>query len=474
MTEDPFAEPGDAEHTIIRPRPGGRGSSPAAARPSPAVPPQRPAQPGPPPAAPPAVAPRAVTRAPAATTSEAAPPPNIPFDTPSGSPLPAMAMPLLQLVARLRNTAQRPDATDLYERTARALRDFEQRATELGVPGEQIRAAHYALCVSIDEAVLNTPWGAASEWVHRPLTSAFHRDQSQGGRFLELLARLKQTPARFMPVIEIMYLCLSLGVMGRYRTAARGTDELLKTRAETCALITSQSDLGPELSPRWKGVSAPYRAARGGVPVWVVYAAALAVCGGLFVAVSTALNTSSDTLYARMLSAPPTSMPVITRAAAVHPPPPPPAPAVPTVLDRLQASLKPDIEAGRVSVSGTATMPIVRVGNRHGFVAGSAMLPRSLAAVLERIGAALKGEPGQVEVTAYTDNQPIRTVRFPSNFALSSARAKAAAAAVARAVGNAARVHFQGRADADPIASNATPEGREQNRRIEISLRPDA
>jgi type VI secretion system protein ImpK len=381
-------------------------------------------------------------------------------------------MPLLQLVARLRNAAQRPDTANLYERTRRALRGFEQRATDAGVPAEQIRAAHYALCVSIDEAVLNTPWGATSEWARRPLAGAFHRDQSQGGRFLELLTRLKQTPANFMPVIEIMYLCLSLGVMGRYRSAAQGAQELNKTRAETCALITGQKDLGPDLSPRWKGIAAPYRRTRGGVPVWVVYAAALAVCGGLFVSVSTALNAASDTLYARMLSAPPASMPVITRAAIVRPPPP--APAAPSVLDRLRASLKADIEAGIVSIGGTATMPIVRVGNRNGFAAGSAVLPRNLEAVLDRVATALKAEPGQLELTAYTDNQPIRTVRFPSNFALSSARAKVAAAVVARAVGDPARVHFQGRADADPIASNATAEGREQNRRIEISLRPDA
>ena len=461
MTEDPFAEPTDAEHTIIRPRPGGRVSSPVA-------PPPRPARVDPPPAAS-----FAATRAPATSTAEVSAL-NIPFETPSGSPLPAFAMPLLQLVARLRNTVHPPEASDLYGRTARALRRFEQGANDAGVPAEQIRAAHYALCVSIDEAVLNTPWGAASEWARRPLASAFHRDQGQGSRFVELLERLQQTPATFMPVIEIMYLCLSLGVMGRYRTAARGAGELHNRWAETCALITGQKELGPDLSPRWKGVTAPYRPARAKVPVWVAYAAALAACGGLFVAVSAALNATSDTLYARMLSAPPASMPVITRAAAVRPPPPPPAASVPTALDRLLASLRPDVEADLVSVGGTATMPIVRVGNRNGFAAASAALRPDLTAVLQRIGAALKAEPGQVEVIAYTDNRPIRTVRFPSNFALSSARAKVAAAVVARAVGNPARVHFQGRADADPIASNATPEGREQNRRIEISLRPDA
>ena len=73
----------------------------------------------------------------------------------------------------------------------------------------------------------------------------------------------------------------------------------------------------------------------------------------------------------------------------------------------------------------------------------------------------------------HTDNQPIRTVRFPSNYQLSAARAKAASDIIARTVGTPSRLSAEGRADADPIASNATIEGREENRRIEVILHLD-
>jgi type VI secretion system protein ImpK len=202
----------------------------------------------------------------------------------------------------------------------------------------------------------------------------------------------------------------------------------------------------------------------------VVYAAALAMCGGLFLWVSTALNAASDDQYARMLSAPPGSMPQISRAVAVQPPPPPPAPPEPSVLDRLRVSLKPDIDGGAVSIAGTAATPVVRVSNRNGFPPGRAVPPPALTAVLERIGKALKSEPGTIQVIDYTDDQPIHTVQFPSNFQLSTARAHAASAAIARTLGNATRLSAEGRADADPIAANNTAEGREQNRRIEIVL----
>jgi type VI secretion system protein ImpK len=171
-----------------------------------------------------------------------------------------------------------------------------------------------------------------------------------------------------------------------------------------------------------------------------------------------------------MLTAAPDHMPQISRAVAVQPPAPPPAPPEPTALDRLSAALKPSIDSGVVTILGTPATPIIRVNTGTGFSSGDATLHAPLAAVLRKIGAALATEPGPVQVIAYTDNQPIRTVRFPSNFQLSAARARAARAVIARSIGDAKRLSAEGRADADPIASNATAEGREQNRRIEIVL----
>jgi type VI secretion system protein ImpK len=190
----------------------------------------------------------------------------------------------------------------------------------------------------------------------------------------------------------------------------------------------------------------------------------------LFVYISTGLNAASDDLYARMLAAPPATMPTITRAAIVVPPPPPPAPPEPTSLDKLRTFLKPEIDQGLVSVLGTASTPVVRISNRGLFASGSATVQQAFVPLLDRIGQALSTERGTVQVIGYTDNQPIHTVQFPSNFQLSTIRAQAAKAVVARTVGDPARISAEGRGEADPLVTNATPEGREQNRRIEIVL----
>ena len=105
------------------------------------------------------------------------------------------------------------------------------------------------------------------------------------------------------------------------------------------------------------------------------------------------------------------------------------------------------------------------------FASGSAALQASFKPLLDRIGLALKEEAGPVQVIGYTDNEPIRTVAFPSNFQLSMARADAASKMLATTIGDPSRLSAEGRADADPIAPNSTPEGRERNRRIEILLK---
>jgi type VI secretion system protein ImpK len=119
----------------------------------------------------------------------------------------------------------------------------------------------------------------------------------------------------------------------------------------------------------------------------------------------------------------------------------------------------------------TPPTPLVRIKNRGMFASGSATVEARFFPLLDRIANGLKDEPGQVQIVGYTDNQPIRNnLKFPSNFQLSLARAEAAKAIIDRKIGDPSRTAAEGRGEADPLAPNTTPEGREENRRIEIVL----
>jgi type VI secretion system protein ImpK len=447
MSDNPFLEPDDAKRTVIRPIPGGRRPEPAPAQTAALHPGGTEAEAG----------------AAAASAGE-----GVETVATGVNPLVAAAAPLLQLLARLPNTINHPDPGDLRERAVRAMHTFEQRTRDLNLPRELLAPAHYALCASIDDVVLNTPWGSTGVWDANSLISSFHKEVRSGERFFQLLGQMRQNPGLFLPVIELMYLCMSLGFQGQYRLAPRGPAELDRLREETYAVIVRQRQAPePDLSPHWKGIAAPYRGVRPTLPVWVAASLALALLGALFVWFSTTLNAASDDLFARMLNAPPPRMPEIVRVAPVKPLPPPPEPAA---IDRLCTFLKPEIDQGLVTVVCAPPNPLVRIRNRGMFASGSATVDPRFVPLLNRIGAGLKDEAGSVEVVGYTDNQPIHTLQFPSNFQLSAARAQAARALIARALGDPSHITAEGRGEADPLTKNATPEEREENRRIEIVL----
>jgi type VI secretion system protein ImpK len=453
MSDNPFAEPEDDNRTVIRPTPGRRRSQPA-------VPPAE-AGAGPPPRQdPPAARPVAMAEG---TENTAI----------GEDALTAAAAPLLQLMARLRNTANPPDSGDLRERTVRQVRIFEQEARDKEVPLEQLRPAHYALCASLDDVVLNTPWGSSGTWSEHSLVSTFHQEVRSGERFFDVLKQMCANPGKYLPVIKLMYLCMSLGFIGQYRLSRRGVGDINRIREETYAVIVRQQKAAePDLAPHTKGIDAPYRPARFRLPLWVAASAGLGIVAGLFLWFSIGLNATSDDLYARLQTAPPSRMPTITRIPVVEPQPAPtpPLPPEPTVLDRLRKFLQPEIDQGLVEVTGTVGQPLVRITGRGMFPSGSATVNPSFKPLLDRIGLALKEEPGTVRVIGYTDDQPIRTIAFPSNFQLSTARAKEASVIIGKSAGDPSRITAEGRADADPIATNSTPEGRERNRRIEVVL----
>jgi type VI secretion system protein ImpK len=181
------------------------------------------------------------------------------------------------------------------------------------------------------------------------------------------------------------------------------------------------------------------------------------------------LGRASSAQFEALVTAPPNALPAITRAAPVVAPVQAP-PAGPTILDRLAGFLSPEIAAGKVSVLGTVNAPVIRINNAGLFASGSADVEAGDVPLLQKIGTALGRETGTVSVTGYTDNQPIHTLQFPSNFDLSNARAQAAAAILDQTIGDQSRLSAKGMGDADPVGDNATAAGRAQNRRIEIVL----
>jgi chemotaxis protein MotB len=105
------------------------------------------------------------------------------------------------------------------------------------------------------------------------------------------------------------------------------------------------------------------------------------------------------------------------------------------------------------------------------FDSGSAVIKAGATRTLERIGRIIAAEARHpVQVEGHTDDRPIATSQYPSNWQLSGARAAAVVQQLTGAGVSGKRTSLAGYAAEHPIASNATPAGRATNRRVEVIL----
>ncbi len=399
------------------------------------------------------------------------------------------AAPLLNLAHSLRNTEEQPDIAELRQVTIDAVGRYERDLASARISPERARAAHYVVCATIDDVVLSKRWGVRAGWARSGLVSTFHMDVTGGDRVFDLLDHFQQSPGTNKDLLLLIYLCLSLAFEGRTRVSPRGSLELGRIRDSLYKTLLGQYGVFErELSPHWRGVSARHKPLRTAVALWTILSvlALLFALGYMFFTLS--LNSASDATFERLANLPPRDTPSVLietpkpkEVVAQTPPPvkkppetPPPVEVKPqpTPLDNLLAFLQPEVDRKLVTLSNSNGRLLVRINNSGLFDTGSADVSDKFRDLLQHIGGALASEKFRAVVVGYTDNVPIRTAQFPSNWHLSEARARAVGDILATYTGKDA-ILTEGRADSDPLASNDTQEGREANRRTEILVLTD-
>jgi chemotaxis protein MotB len=138
----------------------------------------------------------------------------------------------------------------------------------------------------------------------------------------------------------------------------------------------------------------------------------------------------------------------------------------------LQEMLEQEITEGLIDVETEGTNIIIRIQEKGSFPSGRANLNPDFFEVITKITEVIATTPGKIIVAGHTDNIPISTKRFRSNWELSSARAVTVVHAM---LSNAAleedRFLIQGYADSKPLVDNDTAENRALNRRVELIIR---
>ncbi len=378
------------------------------------------------------------------------------------NPILAEANGILSMVGQIRSTASHSDVLFLKETLAQKLRDYENRLRQHNVELETIDTARYCLCCSIDEAVLNTHWGSQSTWSHDSLLSSFYSSSQGGEAFFKHLDNALSQPESQLDLLELMYVCLSLGFVGQYRLEKNGLENHRRLRKQIMSILKSYGrgtakEMSVNIDKRTLSGSQMSERA----PLWVVCSVTLAILVCVFMYLSYDLNSASNRTFSNLVNLiqPDRQVSSAELESKVQP-----------VADRISMYLATEMNKGLVTVEALPDRVRISLKAQDLFESGSADVVAYIQPVVSKIARTLEATEGKILVTGHTDDNPIFTSKYPSNWHLSLARATAMSDQLIANSGLEGRVLPEGLGDARPLVENTSSDNRALNRRIEIDL----
>ncbi len=363
------------------------------------------------------------------------------------------AIPLLNKASQMKYFQSKVSTQEVLNGLRKDIEVFEEIAEEKGVRYETIKAARYCLCTLLDEFAAKNSW-ADQEWAAHSLLVTFHNETWGGEQFFKLIDRVKQEPLKNINLIELMYYCLVLGYMGKYQVLNNGKVSIENIKKELEKIIreygTASSPILIDNINKNKLLAKKHRH----IPFWI-----LAVIAGAVVLLSyTGLNwylaqtTSEINSRINKLSV----TPVQTNSGEQ--------------IQLLSPLLKNEIDNKLIQVDevpGKSTITILGDGL---FTSGADKIQDRYFPVMAAVGQALNEVKGRVVVSGYTDDQPISSTQYPSNWHLSQGRADAIKKILSTYMNDPARVRSEGKGAENPRYPNDSNENRAKNRRVEITV----
>jgi len=445
--DDPFGNYLDEDKTVLKPSPGRRNQN---------------ASP------PPSAVQNSQVESPASFTQDISAQLNLHSDK---NVLAGCALPLLSLINQLRNSASHADVPGLRNAIINEIKTFDTKARQSGCPVEQVQTARYALCSLLDEVILNTPWGCNSIWSTQSMLITFHKESWGGEKFFQVLNNIISQPGTYFNLLELFYYCLSLGFEGKYKIQEQGQNKLYDVRENLYQVIQRhKGDYEQDLSLHWRGITDQRNVLSRYIPLWVVGAVAAALLTLIYIGFLYTINQSSGAEIGAQyqikdgLNVKPAVVkkiqPIITPVVPVTP-----------IIDKVRQFLAAEIAAKKVEVDDENGLSIIRILAKNFFASGSDKIQSKYLPLMQKINQALQIVPGKITVVGHTDNIPIFTVRFPSNWVLSQARAQSVANILLASEHHKNRVLAEGRADTQPLFANDSAKHRAMNRRVEITFK---
>lgn len=369
------------------------------------------------------------------------------------NPLVQAAIPLFAIASQMKYYYSNLSSTEVLKNLKQQIEQFEEIAEDRGVRYETVRAARYCLCTLLDEFAAKHGWGD-QDWMSHSLLVAFHSETWGGEQFFQLLDRIKSEPEKNLYLIELMYYCLVIGYMGKYQVTNNGQVSVHNLKKELEKLIGKYKDLDGLSFLTDKSQAGELKGAnKKVVPLWVILAVSAVGLFGLHQFLYHRLDTKADSMVAEIQALQPLK--------AVETPPA-------TTEQRLTPLLKNEIDSRLIEVTETPSASKITILGDELFASGSDKIEDRFFPVLASVSQALNIVKGQVTVSGYTDDKPIRSSAYPSNWHLSQGRADAVKAILLRYIEDGSRVRSEGKGEENPVVPNDSDANRAKNRRVEI------
>jgi len=140
------------------------------------------------------------------------------------------------------------------------------------------------------------------------------------------------------------------------------------------------------------------------------------------------------------------------------------------VAEDILKAMEPLVREGQVKVTQSVHGIAIEINASVLFASGQATLEPGSIKALRAVGGVLAKVPNDIQVEGFTDNTPINTAAFPSNWELSTARASSVVRLLAESGAPTDRLVAVGYGEFRPVDTNSTPEGRARNRRVTVMI----
>ena len=283
-----------------------------------------------------------------------------------------------------------------------------------------------------------------------------------------------QQPKTHLVLLELLYICLCLGFEGRYRIEDRGLSKLDEIRENAYQIIQRQrGDVEKNLSLHWQGIKDKSNTLNKLVPLWLISSTAallltLSFLGFLYAVNSTSnlqlskLYTLKDSLDIHPIVIAATEASLSVKNSVV--------PVKTVLFDELNTFLKSEIDNEEINLIKKNNQIIIRIMGKGLFSSGSDKVVVQYYPLIEKISKALDTVSSRILVVGHTDNSPIFSAKYPSNWDLSKARALSIVNLLTSNNKMDTTITSEGRADTQPLMPNDSSEHKAMNRRIEIII----